>query len=121
MPKSVPAPQWLAYAKPGPWQTKLSSSDEAEFQSWVRENRIPWKDSPTSDYDMRGFWQAQKLGDSSAQRNPITLHFPDTWKTPYHTTFSNESIYAKSEAGYWGERDVFIPPMWPPIHPLVGR
>ncbi len=29
------------------------------------------------------------------------MHFPDTYKTPYHKTFSNESIYALPTAPHW--------------------
>lgn len=88
------------YAKPGPYVTQLSPSDETQFQSWVKNNNIPWQDSPTSDYDMRGFWKAQQSGDLTAKR-AANLHFPDTYKTPYHATFSNESKYATSQAPHW--------------------
>lgn len=38
---------------------------------------------------MRGYWNANRgAAHSSGQ------HFPDTWKTPYDTTFSRESRYA---------------------------
>jgi hypothetical protein len=102
-------PKWAAHAKPGPYVTGLSSSEEPKFQSWVKQNAIPWKDSPTSDYDMRGFWKAQQQGDPYAKRSSTTKHFPDTWKTPYHETFSNQSKYALPTAGHW-EGDTFVPP-----------
>jgi len=106
-------PQWTAYAKPGPYTTALSPEEERGFQSWVKANKIPWRDSPTSDYDMRGYWKAQQAGNAHAQTeiNPVDHkpHYPDTWKTPYHKTFSSESQYALPTAGHWeGQR--FVPP-----------
>jgi hypothetical protein len=91
-------------AKPGPYLTQLQPSSEQSFQQWVKTNHIPWQESPTSDYDMRGFWQAQQSGDPNAKR-ASNLHFPDTYKTPYHKTFSNESKYATPSAPHWeGDR-----------------
>jgi hypothetical protein len=83
------------------FDTPLSTDDEQEFQSWAKENRAPI----TDDYDMRGFWKALKSGDPRAETaiNPSDneLHFPDTWKTPIHHSFSNESIYADADAPHW--------------------
>jgi len=79
------------------YQTKITPEEEKEFRSWVIHNNIPF--NPTerfADYDMRGFWKAQKMGDSRATQN-----FPDTWKTPYSRTFSKESIYAPTDAPEW--------------------
>lgn len=87
-------------AKPGPYVTRLAPADEQKFQSWVKQNKIPWQDDPKADYDMRGFWQAQQKGDPEAKR-AANLHFPDTYKTPYHRSFSNESKYALSNAPHW--------------------
>lgn len=89
------------YAKPGPYVTTLPSEEEKEFQGWVKSNNIPWQDTPTADYDMRGFWKANKSGDPNAKRSSKNLHFPDTYKTPYHKTFSRESKYATSDAPHW--------------------
>lgn len=78
----------------------LSNTDEQKFQQWVSENKIPWQDEPKADYDMRGFWKAMVSGDPNATR-AANLHFPDTYKTPYHKTFSNESKYATQDAPHW--------------------
>src|SRR6266446_4778439 len=93
----TPPPQ---FAKPGPYVTTLSPQEEAQFKQWVAANRIPWQDTPTTDYDMRGFWKAMQAGDPNAKR-AANLHFPDTYKTPYHKTFSNESKYATQDAPHW--------------------
>jgi hypothetical protein len=50
---------------------------------------------------MRGFWKAMSGGDKDAKQSPETLHFPDTYKTPYHESFSNQSMYATKDAPTW--------------------
>jgi hypothetical protein len=90
------APQNVAYV------TKLSVSEEPQFQDWVKNNNVPWQDEPQADYDMRGYWKGYFAGDPVAVRAADTGHFPDKWKTPYHKTFSRESIYAdKLDAPMW--------------------
>jgi hypothetical protein len=124
--------QW---AKPGPYVTVLPPTDEAKFQKWVRTNNVPFDPSPKADYDMRGYWKAMTSGDPNAaqQRSAFdgTMHFPDTYKTPYHKTFSGESQYATPGAPAWqGDRlvdqkgnviadETPAPP--PPPPPPVGR
>jgi hypothetical protein len=96
--------QWQ-YAKPGSYTTQLSPADEQSFQQWVAQNKVPWQDSPTADYDMRGYYKALVSGDPTARQslnsNDGLMHFPDTWKTPYHSSFSNESMYATPDAPRW--------------------
>jgi hypothetical protein len=101
-------PANFQYAKPGPYFTSLSPNDESQFQSWLQNNQhIPaianWRDTSTSDYDMRGFWKANQgsLASTSINPNDQEVHFPDTWKTPYHQSFSNESQYATPDAPRW--------------------
>jgi hypothetical protein len=96
-------------ARPGPYQTRLSFPEESEFMGWVQSNRVPYDAGPLADYDMRGFWKALKAGDPRAQQSyspfDASMHFPDVWKTPYHQSFSNESIYALPTAPHWaGEK-----------------
>lgn len=83
--------------------TKLASDEESKFQKWVKDNKIPWQDTPTADYDMRGYWKAMESGDPSAKR-AANRHFPDTWKTPYHNSFSSESKYSKPGTHWVGNR-----------------
>lgn len=106
--------KWYGFAKPGPYTTTLAPEEEKQFQSWIKKNKVPFEnDSPTSDYDMRGFWKGLNAGDPHAQTgiNSVDhkLHYSDWWKTPYHETFSNESQYALPTAGHW-EGEKFIPP-----------
>ena len=94
------------WSKRGLYQTKLSPGLEQEFQGWIYKDQIPYDthwppDQSMQDYDMRGFWKAMKSGDPKAVRDPQTGHFPDQWKTPYHETFSNQSVYATGDAPQW--------------------
>ena len=81
----------------------------------MKENKIPSEtprgnDDPEfkasdNNYDMRGFWKAQQAGDPNAKRSTKNMHFPDTYKTPYHKSFSGESKYATKDAPHWeGDR-----------------
>lgn len=77
------------YAKPGPYNTPLGPL-ESHFRAWVAQNKVPFDpNAKVSDYDMRGYWLANR----NAAHAP-GQHFPDTFKTPYDTTFSAESRYA---------------------------
>jgi hypothetical protein len=81
------------FARPGPYQTQLDPQEEMAFRQWVKENRVPFDvNAGVVDYDMRGFWKEQQ---TQAQAWRPGHHFPDTYKTPYDTTFSAESKYAK--------------------------
>jgi hypothetical protein len=84
------------FAKSGPYQTKLLPSQEALFRQWVDRHRVPFDpNAHTSDYDMRAYWLSTK-GAPHAEGT----HFPDTFKTPYDTSFSGESRYALPNAPF---------------------
>lgn len=86
------------------YTTQLQPHEEGAFQDWVKANKVPWDSSPKSDYDMRGYWKATQSDPAVKQTKSGfdgKMHFPDTWKTPYHKTFSNESIYAPKDAPHW--------------------
>jgi hypothetical protein len=106
----VPAPQLPQRpAPPGlPYRTALSPQEEQAFQAWYQQNQKalpPWQDTPDSDYDMRGFYKAALAGDPRAKTviSPYDnkIHTSDAWKTPFHQTFSRESVYAGPDAPYW--------------------
>lgn len=97
----------MPFAKPGPYTTRLSPQEEQDFNTWVSVYKVPWQDTPTADYDMRGYYKALREGRAkqSLDPNDRRMHFPDTFKTPYHATFSNQSIYATPDAPHWeGDR-----------------
>ena len=96
----------------GTYQTALQPQNEIRFRNWLKanaekSNAVGYFDpsNMASDYDMRGWWLTNK-GAAPPQGSD---HFPDTFKTPYHETFSNESQYAlptapkwvKTQAGRW--------------------
>jgi len=87
------------------YSTLLGPAEEWQFNEWVRRNNIPFDSSSKSDYDMRGFWKAAQRKDPRAHSALNSadgfIHYPDTWKTPFHKTFSNESIYASPNAPRW--------------------
>jgi hypothetical protein len=84
-----------AFARPSTtdYQTPLYGQQEQQFRQWVTHNNIPFDPNARRvDYDMRGYWLSQQHGGQGRAANG---HFPDTYKTPYDTTFSGESRYAK--------------------------
>lgn len=113
--KQVPSFQQPVAAQ-GPYQTSLNPLSEMVFRHWVQSNKVPFDPNDVkSDYDMRGYWQALTNQDPRAAQslnsNDGKMHFPDTWKTPYHQSFSNESMYAMPTAPKWNEKDQLINPL----------
>lgn len=99
----LPKPQEQTY------QTQLTPAERNEFTQWVVDNHIPFNAAdPHPDYDMPGFWKAMKSGDPTAVQASETGHFPDTWKTPYHESFSNESKYAGKDAPRWNDQNQLV-------------
>jgi hypothetical protein len=58
---------------------------------------------------MRGFWQSGG-GGTAVNPNDNMLHFPDTYKTPYHQSFSAESQWALPNAPTWNSQDQLVTP-----------
>jgi len=105
----------MAYARPGNYRTQLSPTEELAFIDWTMKNKVPFDDTPTSDYDMRGFFKGLMSGDPNAttgmNANDGKLHFSDYWKTPYHQSFSAESQWANPKtAPRWNEKDQLVLP-----------
>lgn len=91
------------YAKPmQSYQTTLSAENEQRFKNWLalHQGRLGEFDpaNTQADYDMRGWW----LDNKGAP--PPAGHFVDTYKTPYHQSFSNESKYALPNAPKWQQQ-----------------
>lgn len=90
------------FATPGPYQTVLAPQEEQQFQKWVSANQVPFDPTArTVDYDMRGYYR-----DTGGEWKGG--HFPDTYKTPYDTTFSNESKYALPDTPFVWRGDNLI-------------
>jgi hypothetical protein len=99
------------------YPTQLPPQQEGQFRRWLEANKNqgPLKyynpDDSFSDYDMRGYWkdtQGKISGNSGIDPHDGQMHFPDTYKTPYHETFSRESRYATKDAPYWDAKDRLI-------------
>lgn len=103
----LPAAPGFRHSGPNPFTTPLSPAEEQQFQHWVAANKIPFDPSPYADYDMRGYWQdvASKGGLAGTQQKSDGLHFPDTYKTPFHRSASAESIYMPSDGPKWQGSD----------------
>ena len=104
------------YAKPGPYTTPLAASEEAAFRQWVAQNKVPYNlNDPVQDYDMRGFYKAAMAGDPNASTEINSfdqkMHFPDTYKTPYHESFSRDSQYAQPNAPFWVGGQLLVDPV----------
>jgi hypothetical protein len=96
----------MPFAKPSKtnYQTPLNSQQESAFRSWVKTSGAPFDPSATiQDYDMRGYWA--ETGGRGWTRGS---HFPDTYKTPYDTTFSNQSKYANPNTPFEWHGDTLI-------------
>jgi|GEM_PF-2468698 len=97
--QNQPAPMPNAdISTPGPQITQLNPQQQQQFQQWVTQNKIPYDPSPQADYDMPGYWLASQSGDPEAKTVVSEFdgkpHFPDTHKTRFHKTFSQDSKYA---------------------------
>jgi hypothetical protein len=105
----------MVYANPN-WQkemTKLSPEQEAAFLNWIKANKVPFDPKDKyPDYDMRGYYLSMQQGGApQAAINEATqsLHYPDTFKTPYHESFSSESKWATEGAPSWQENKLVSP------------
>lgn len=100
----------LGYMRPNQpvsYQTRLGPAMRSEFINWIRANHVPYDPSQTSDYDMPGFFQDAVMGNAeSPDVNPYDhqIHFSDRRKTPFHASFSRESMWANPEtAPAWSD------------------
>lgn len=94
-----------------PYQSNLDVPESFGFANWASTNNVPVDLNPKADYDMAGYYKnLNNPGIQKAALNNITnsLHFPDTFKTPTHKTFSNESIYADQNAPHWNETNTAL-------------
>jgi hypothetical protein len=106
----------MAYAQ-ADWQkqmTKLPPAQEKAFMDWVKANKVPFNAADKyPDYDMRGYYLSTLTDPKGAKAgiNPVTqsLHYPDTYKTPYHESFSSESKWARPGAPSWKDNKLVTP------------
>lgn len=104
-----------SYAKQDNYFTQLNPGSEAKFRQWLAANKVPFDpNAKVADYDMRGFWMALQtknpLAMTGINPNDNKLHYPDTWKTPYHDSFSADSQWATPGAPKWNNLDQLVLP-----------
>ena len=66
------------YVRPGMqnYNTQLPFLDEMAFRDWLTRNNVRFNpDAPVSDYDMRGFWQANSTR-PARKRSDSALSMP---------------------------------------------
>lgn len=97
------------------YDSPLTSDQEASYSQNFDANA-------SRDYDMKGFFL-----DNPGTVNAPGQHYPDTYKKPWHPTFSDESMYngvAGHQGGTWGkagDKDTFTPgPTNVRMHGLLG-
>lgn len=86
-----------------------SGKDERSFNDWANKasayKGIKIKGDPT--YDYKGWYNEDPNRAYALLNDDPSAHFSDKYKTPYHPTFSDQSVYsnAKHPGGTWGRRD----------------
>jgi len=107
---------------------KPISDDEyySTMENVAKENWEKWEDVSedaaltrilnANDYDYRGYYNKYPKSKANAD-----THWTDEFKTVYHPTFSEQSIYSGKKSkfnpeglkgGSWGENDKFYPQNW---------
>lgn len=97
------------------WQRRWNNlhfkggKDKRSFSDWANKasayKGIKIKDDPT--YDYKGWYNEDPNRAYALLNDDPNAHFDDRWKTPYHPTFSDQSVFsnAKHPGGTWGRRD----------------
>lgn len=83
--------------------------DKRSFDDWANKasvyKGIRIKGDPA--YDYKSWYNEDPNRAYALLNDDPNAHFDDKWKTPYHPTFSDQSVYsnAKHPGGTWGRRD----------------
>lgn len=98
--------------------------DKQSFNDWAQKaskyKGIQIEGDPT--YDYRGWYNEDPNRAYALLNDDPFAHFEDKWKTPYHPTFSDQSVYsnAKHPGGTWGRydyRDAYYAPLFSYTNP----
>ena len=73
-------------------------------------------------YDYKSWYNEDPNRAYALLNDDPNAHFDDKWKTPYHPTFSDQSVYSnvKHPGGTWGRfdyRDAYYAPLFSYINP----
>ena len=101
------------------YMEKVAKNNAAKWEMSEEEALLHILNDPT--YNYRAYYEANKANPNLDSDN----HWPDTYKTAYHPTFSNESVYSGKQSQYnpnaevggsWvGNSDILYPSfMWNP-------
>lgn len=99
--------------------------DSKSFNDWAqkasRYKGIQIYGDPT--YDYKGWYNEDPNRAYALLKDDPSAHFDDKWKTPYHPTFSDQSVYsnAKHPGGTWGRydyRDAYYAPLFSYTNPI---
>jgi len=105
------------------YQTKLPPAKEALYQKWLDSTSrdVGHRLNPDDPgYDMRGYWR-DVVATGRFKRMGQDQHFPDTYKTPYHPTFSRESRFATSDAPMWRDDQLVDAATGQPTQGFLGE
>ena len=98
--------------------------DKRSFDDWSNKasayKGIRIKGDPT--YDYKSWYNEDPNRAYALLNDDPNAHFDDKWKTPYHPTFSDQSVYsnAKHPGGTWGRfdyRDAYYAPLFSYVNP----
>ena len=98
--------------------------DKRSFDDWANKasvyKGIRIKGDPT--YDYKNWYNEDPNRAYALLNDDPNAHFDDKWKTPYHPTFSDQSVYsnAKHPGGTWGRfdyRDAYYAPLFSYVNP----
>lgn len=98
--------------------------DKRSFDDWANKasvyKGIRIKGDPT--YDYKSWYNEDPSRAYALLNDDPNAHFDDKWKTPYHPTFSDQSVYsnAKHPGGTWGRfdyRDAYYAPLFSYVNP----
>lgn len=82
------------------FNTPIPNNMLSKYKDWY--NKLPKNLQETNDYDLQGAFLDNQVTHSN--------HLTDKFKKPNHPTFSNESIYSKSNSsGKWKDNMFIIP------------
>ncbi len=83
----------------GGFNTTLPPLMESQFRNWAGQNNIPFNMNGVQDYDMRGLFHGMMNGHPKAAGfDPSSGSFPHFWTTPYASSFSSQSQWARPNA-----------------------
>lgn len=84
------------------YDTPLTADEEALYKKMYSED-------DSHDYDMKGYFKDVLLDNPDKGANAEGEHYPDTYKKPWHPTFSDQSMYhgvAGQMGGQWDVNDL---------------